>query len=312
MRILIVDDLHEVLHQKFKSAGFELFVCETFDEAEFTRRLKEFDGLIIRSRFKLSKNILEQSNQLKFIGRAGAGLENIDVEYAESIGIKCYNSPEGNRDAVGEHALGMLLALQNKMLWADKEVRQGIWRRRENWGTEIMGKTIGIIGYGNTGSAFARKLMGLDAKILAYDKYKTGFSNPWVTETSINEIFEHADMLSFHVPLTSETKKMFNLDFISRMKKPFVLLNTSRGLVVDTADLVEAMKQGKVLGAALDVLEYEQHSFERLFEDELPAAMAWLIQQKNVILSPHIAGWTYESYFKIADVLVEKILRDFA
>lgn len=312
MKVLIVDDLHAVLHEKFIAAGFEILVCETFDAEEFTKRLKEFDGLIIRSRFKLSQSILAQNKQLKFIGRAGAGLENIDVDFAESIGIKCYNSPEGNRDAVGEHALGMLLALQNKLIWTDSEVRKGIWRRRENWGTEIKGKTVGIIGYGNTGSAFAKKLSGFEAKILAYDKYKSGFGNSFVTETTLNEILQIADIISFHVPLTAETRKMFNKEFINLVQKPFVLVNTSRGQVVDTFDLAEAMKQGKVLGAALDVLEYEQHSFEQLFDNEMPTAMAWLIQQKNVIFSPHIAGWTYESYFKIADVLVDKILRDFS
>jgi D-3-phosphoglycerate dehydrogenase len=303
--------LHPVLKAKFTTAGFSVSEYEGKDINDFTKTLKQFDGLIIRSRFKITKEILEQNSKLKFIGRAGAGLENIDVAFAETLGIKCYNSPEGNRDAVGEHALGMLLALQNKMLWADAEVRKGIWRRNENWGEELKTQTLGIIGYGNMGSTFAKKLRGLEMDCIAYDKYKTGFSNDFVKEVSLDAIFEQADIVSFHVPLTPETKQMFNAAFIDKMKKPFVLINTARGQVVDTNALVEGMKSKSVKGAALDVLEYEQHTFENLFEKELPEAMEWLMQQQNVIFSPHIAGWTYQSYYKIADVLVEKILADF-
>jgi D-3-phosphoglycerate dehydrogenase len=256
----------------------------------------------------MNRQLIDKATNLKFIGRVGAGMESIDVAYAESKGIKCFNSPEGNRDAVGEHALGMLIAVMNNFLHADKQVRNGEWKREENRGVEIKGKTIGIIGYGNMGSAFAKKLKGFEANVIAYDKYKFNYSDEFVKEVSLEEIFENSDILSLHVPLTDETHYMLNASFINKFKKKFWLINTSRGAVVNTNDLVAALKSGKVKGAALDVIEYEETSFETLSGKDLPDAWKYLISSDKVILTPHIAGWTVESKIKLAKVLAEKII----
>lgn len=306
-KVLFVDSAHPSFKTDLESLGF---LCDYFPDLDldtFLKILPSYHGIIIRSRFKITKEIMDVASSLKFIARVGSGLESIDVDYAHKKGIACLNSPEGNRDAVGEQAIGMLLALLNNLARADRQVRQGIWIREGNRGTEIKGKTIGIIGYGNMGSSFAKKLKGFEARIIAYDKYKSGFGNEYVEEVSLEEIFAHAQILSLHVPLTEETHYMINEDFISKFSYPFVLINTSRGKVVQTEALVEALENGKILGAALDVLEYESISFEKIEKSHTPDPLRYLLKSDQVILSPHIAGWTFESHIKLSKVLVEKI-----
>jgi len=306
-KVLFIDSAHPFLRDQLEAMGF---VCEVFEEKnpEYYRQIaNQYVGFVVRSKIALDQTILPLATKLKFIARVGAGMENIDVPLAEKLGIVCLNAPEGNRDAVGEQAVGMLLSLLNKLPQVDREVRQGIWRRAENRGTEIKGKTIGLIGYGNTGSVTARKLSGFEAEILAYDKYKSGFSNSFVKEAAMEDIYERADIVSLHIPLTPETDYLVDQAFLSRFKKPIVLINTSRGRNVKTADLIAALKSGKVTGACLDVLEFEKFSFEDLQADALPAAFRELLALPNVLLSPHIAGWTHESHYKLSAVLVEKI-----
>jgi D-3-phosphoglycerate dehydrogenase len=266
-----------------------------------------YEGLIVRSKVIVDKEIIEKGGKLRFIGRPGSGMENIDVDYAENKGIRCLNSPEGNRDAVGEHALGMILSLLNKIKQADMQIRNGVWNRQANRGIEIKGKTVGIIGYGNMGSAFAEKLKGLDVKIIAYDKYKKNFGNSFVKETSLETIFQETDILSLHLPLTGETTYMLNNAFVKNFKKEIYIINTSRGKIINTVDLVENIKKGKIKGAALDVLEYENNSFENLYKSKLTPAFEYLIGSDRVLLTPHVAGWTEESNMKIAAVLLQKI-----
>jgi D-3-phosphoglycerate dehydrogenase len=306
-KVLLIDSAHPVLQEELEKMGF---ICDYFPEAdkkEIIRIAGDYVGFVIRSKIPLDKNILPKATQLKFIARVGAGMENIDVELAEKLGIQCFNAPEGNRDAVAEQAIGMLLSLFNHLIRVDDEVRNGIWIRDGNRGIEIKGRTIAIIGYGNTGGAFAKKLSGFETNVVAYDKYKTGFSDSNVREVEMNEIFETADVLSFHVPLTSETTYLFNSEYVAKFKKPIFVINTSRGKVVNTPDLVSSLDTGKVLGACLDVLEYEKFSFEAIQSDQLPDAFRKLIRMKNVILSPHIAGWTHESHYKLGKVLADKI-----
>jgi D-3-phosphoglycerate dehydrogenase len=307
-KILFIDSVHSCMKEMFEAAGYSCDDGAKKNKEEIISFIENYIGIIVRSRITIDKEIIDKATDLKFIGRVGAGMESIDVEYAEKKGIRCFNSPEGNRDAVGEHALGMLIALMNNFIRADKQVRTGEWKREENRGVEIKGKTIGIIGYGNTGSAFARKLKGFEVNVIAYDKYKFNFSDVFVKEVSLNTIFENSDILSFHVPLTDETKYLLNESLIKKFKNNFWLINTSRGPVVKTNDLVAALKSGKIKGAALDVIEYEETSFETLAKKELPEAWKYLINSDKVILSPHIAGWTEESKIKLAKVLAEKII----
>lgn len=309
MKILFIDSNHPSLHQTLEKAGHVCHLHYDWTKEEIIQNIHLYDGIIIRSKIKITKDILDTATKLKFIARAGAGMENIDVAYAESKGIKCIHAPEGNRDAVGEHALAMLLALFNNVLRADKEVREGKWLREENRGVELMGKTVGIIGYGNMGSAFAERLKGFGVKLLVYDKYKTNFGNECIQESSLERIFDEADIVSLHVPLTAETERMVNDTFINNFKKNIYIINTARGKCLNTDDLVMNLKSGKVLGACLDVLEYEMTSFETLDVTMLPEAFQYLTKSDKVILSPHIAGWTIESHRKIALVLVEKILQ---
>jgi len=306
-KILFLDSNHPMMIGMLRANGF---VCDEdyiSSKEEVEAKLNEYHGVVIRSRFTLDKTFLDAGKNLQCIGRAGAGMENIDVKYAESIGVKCVHAPEGNRVAVGEHVLGMLLSLMNNFRRADREVRAGIWLREENRGTELTGKTVGIIGYGNMGTAFEKVLQGFDVQVLACDKYKTNFGHDHVIESSMNMIFEEADVVSMHVPLTSETRFMADAAFFKSFRKSIWFLNTSRGKVTETAALVEALKSGKVRGAGLDVLEYETTSFEKLSADELPEAFQYLRSSDNVILSPHVAGWTHESHMKIGTVLAEKI-----
>jgi D-3-phosphoglycerate dehydrogenase len=307
-KVLFIDTTHPILTEELTRYGFQCDNFENYTREEFIGIIHQYTGIIIRGKIKLDRRFLSAAHKLKFIGRVGAGMENIDVEYAEGRGIACLNAPEGNRDAVGEHTLGMLLMLMNNLKKADNEVRQGIWLRAENRGHEIKGKTVGIIGYGNMGSAFAQRLKGFGAKILAYDKYKSGFGNTTVEETDMKTVFDETDILSLHVPLTEETEYMVNEKYLGKFRKNIWLINTSRGKVVKTSALVGSMKTGKVKGACLDVLEYENISFENIRPDKLPDDFQYLIESKNVVLSPHIAGWTHESHYKLAKVIAEKIM----
>jgi len=306
-KVLFIDTAHPTLQQGLEKLGFQCDYFPGFQYNDFKRIIGQYEGVIIRSKIKLDSEILLAARSLEFIGRVGAGMENIDLAAAKKQGIQCLNAPEGNRSAVGEHALGMLLMLFNNLKKGDDEVRRGLWLREENRGIEIEGKTIGIIGYGNTGGAFAKRLSGFGAQVLAYDKYKTGFSDRYVTEVSLEELFTETDILSLHVPLTNETHYMVNSDFFGSFQKNIWLINTSRGKVVKTKDLVAALNSGKVLGTCLDVLEFEGLSFENLKADKLPKAFSELIKMKNVIFSPHVAGWTHESNLKLAATIVEKV-----
>lgn len=309
MKALIIDKVQEVMFQLFTEAKIEYDFLPKITKAEFDQIIPNYDVLVIRSKFKIKAEDIDRGTNLKVIGRVGAGLENIDIKYAESKHIICLNSPEGNRDAVGEHAMGMLLNLMNHIPKAHAEIQNGIWDREGNWGIEISDKTVGIIGYGNMGGAFARRMKGFSPNILAYDKYKTGFSDDLVQEVQMDELFEKVDILSLHVPLTEFTKYLISEDYINKFKKNIILVNTARGECVKTDDLVAALQTGKIKGACLDVLEYENTTFEDLFTDEMPKAFEYILNAKNVILTPHIAGWTDEAYVKLSKVMAEKIIK---
>lgn len=309
MKILFLDTTHPLLEDGLRAQGHELEFDLTGDPVALRARIALVDGLILRSRLRIDEAILTHTKNLKFIGRFGAGLENIDTQAAERMGITCIRVPEGNKDAVGEHAIGMLLSLFNHLQRADQEVRNGIWLRKENTGIELSGKTVGVIGYGYMGSAFVEKLRGFGVRVLIYDKYKKDFAPNWAEEATLKDIFEEADVLSLHAPLTTETHYLVNSAFIQQFKKPFYLINTARGQLVETAALVNALKDKRILGACLDVLEYEKSSFEKFFEAQhLPPPLKYLMQSEQVILSPHIAGWSKESFEKMARVMLEKIM----
>jgi D-3-phosphoglycerate dehydrogenase len=307
-RVLIIDNIHPYLIQTLTHKGFDCVDGSQWDKSRYAEEIANYDGLVVRTKIKIDKDFIDKATNLRFIARAGAGMENIDVAYAESKGIDCVSSPEGNRDSVAEHCVAVLLSLMNNILRADKEIRQGLWRRDANWGTELMGKTVGIIGYGYMGPAFAQRLRGFGVTILAHDKYKTGFSDEYVTEATIADVYANADVVSLHLPLTDETQYYASNLFFSSFAKPIYFLNTARGNNVDTEALVDAIKEGKVLGAALDVTEYESFSFEALSQADLPAPFRYLANSDKVILTPHIAGWTNESYEKHSKVLTDKIL----
>lgn len=292
-------------------AGFSNEENYKSSKSEIEEIISNYDGIVIRSRFNIDKQFLDAAKNLKFIARVGAGLESIDTDYADKLGIKLIAAPEGNRNAVGEHALGMLLSLFNKLNKADSEVKNGLWNREANRGIELEGKTVGIIGYGNMGKAFAKKLKGFDCEVICFDiKENVGDEN--AKQVSLDELQQNADVLSLHTPWTPLTDKMVNAEFINSFAKPFWLINTARGKSVVTADLVSALKSGKILGAGLDVLEFEKLSFETLFDsDNLPNSLKELFAMDNVILSPHIAGWTVESKEKLATVIAEKIIQNF-
>jgi len=312
MKILFIDSTHPSLHEELVKIGFTCDLFFDLTKEQIEQCIHEYDGVVIRSKIKFTKDIIDKSSRLKFIARVGAGMENIDVVYAESKGIKCLHAPEGNRDAVAEHALAMLLALFNNICRANQQVRNGKWIREGNRGVELMGKTVAVIGYGNMGSAFAQRLSGFGCEVIAYDKYKKGFGTNAVREVSLDEIFENADIISLHLPLSEDTHYFVDDTFINKFKKPIYIINTARGKNLNTADLVKNMKSGKILGACLDVLEYEAVSFEKLEASQLPEPFQWLIQSDRVVLSPHIAGWTHESNEKMASVLVSKIRKLFA
>jgi D-3-phosphoglycerate dehydrogenase len=325
LKILHLDSNHPLLINQLKDLGYTNHEDFTSSKSEIIAEISEYDGIVIRSRFCIDKQFLDAATKLKFIGRVGAGLENIDCDYAEKKGIHLISAPEGNRNAVGEHALGMLLSLFNKLNKADKEVSIGKWLREANRGLELDGKIVGLIGYGNMGKAFAKKLRGFDVEVLCYDiKDNVGDEN--CKQVSLGELQEKADVLSLHTPQTPLTLNMVNTEFINSFKKSFWLINTARGKSVVTEDLVKAIDSGKILGAGLDVLEYEKASFEDLFKvDEpkfrwmrkgkksnLPEAFQYLINADNVILTPHVAGWTIESNIKLAQTIVDKIKAKFS
>ena len=306
IKILHIDSNHPLLWEQLEQAGFQNETDFNSTKQEVEIKIENYHGIVIRSRFKIDKTFLDKATNLKFIARVGAGLESIDCDYAIANGIHLIAAPEGNANAVGEHALGMLLALFNNLNIANNEIKSGQWKREANRGHELEGKTVGIIGYGNMGKSFAKKLSGFDVKVLCYDILpNVGDAN--ATQVTLDELQEHSDVLSLHTPLTPETDKMVNKDFISTFKKPFWLINTARGNSVVTDDLVEALQSGKIKGAGLDVLEYEKLSFETLFEGEKPKTFEYLLQAENILLTPHIAGWTFESHQKLAQTIADKI-----
>jgi D-3-phosphoglycerate dehydrogenase len=309
IKILHIDSNHSFLWNELTALGFSNVADYTSSKAEIMQVINEYQGIVIRSRFPIDKAFIDRATQLQFIARVGAGLESIDCEYAQEKNITLIAAPEGNSNAVGEHALGMLLNLFNNLNQANAQIRQGVWQREGNRGHELEGKTIGIIGYGNMGKSFAKKLAGFNVKVMCYD-VKEKIGDTYAQQVSLQELQQQADVLSLHVPWTPLTHQLVNKEFIAAFAKPFWLINTARGKNVVTADLVDALKSGKILGAGLDVLEFEKSSFENLFQDnssEIPAAFQALLAMPNVLLSPHIAGWTHESNLKLAQVIVAKI-----
>ncbi len=305
MRFLIIDQVHPILMERLQIAGHHCDYMPEINPKNVVKQTRNYDALVLRSKVRIDKDFIDKNPQLKLIARVGSGMENIDVHYAQQKGIICLNSPEGNRDSVAEHAIGLMLSLLHNINKSNLEVRQGLWMREQNRGQELMGKIVGIIGYGNTGSATAKRLLAFDVTVLAYDKYKTGFGNGNIIETSLDKIFEHADIVSLHVPLTDETRYMADRRFFKHFRKNFYLINTSRGQVVKTADLVKYLKKGKILGAGLDVLEYESYNFTLNAQtDELN----YLRTAPNVIITPHIAGITRQSFYKLSEVMARKIL----
>jgi D-3-phosphoglycerate dehydrogenase len=307
IKILHIDSNNPLLWNQLQNAGFINHSDFTSSKEEIEAKIQEYQGIVIRSRFKIDKAFLDKATNLQFIARVGAGLESIDCEYAISKNITLIAAPEGNRNAVAEHTLGMILSLFNKLNEADREIRSGHWNRESNRGHELDGKIVGIIGYGNMGKSFAKKLRGFDVEVLCYDiQENVGDSN--AKQVSLAEFKQKVDVVSLHIPWTPETDKMMDTDFINGFAKPFWIINTSRGKNIVTVDLVAAMESGKILGAGLDVLEYEKLSFETLFHDKNTSeAFQYLLKVKNVILTPHIAGWTFESHERLAQVIVDKI-----
>lgn len=304
-KVLVIDHTHPILEELLSQAGI---ICDNhpeYNREEVIRHLGEYDGIVVRSKITIDRTVID-AGKLKFIARTGAGMDAIDTAYAEQKGIVCLNSPEGNRDAVGEHALGMLLALFNKLCTGNNEVRTGLWKREPNRGLEIKGKTIGIIGYGNMGNAFAQRLSGFECKVLAYDKYKSNYGNAYAAAADMQQLFMETDILSLHLPLTPETYHLVDSHFLSLFKKNIYVINTSRGKVVDTNALAHAVSTGKVLGACLDVLEQETFSCEWNNEN-LPSSLRYLLNSDKTIFSPHVAGWTEESKYKLPYFLAKKI-----
>lgn len=311
-KVIFIDSVHPILEEQLMRAGFLVDLHFKTTLEDLIPILPEYIGLVIRSRITLDAAFFDHAPNLRFVARSGSGLENIDLGAAAQRGIKVYSSPEGNKDAVGEHAIAMLLALFNKIIQADTQVRKGLWLREENRGIELTGKTVGIIGYGHMGSSFAKKLSGFDCEVIAYDKYLTSFPSSFATQVSLGDIYAKSDIVSIHLPLGAETKYYANSVFFNSFKKPIYFINTSRGQQVNTEDLVQAMRSNQVLGACLDVLEFEKKSLEGLDISTFPESLQYLMSSDRVILSPHVAGWTVESYIKLSSVLGEKIIKDFS
>lgn len=303
MNILIVDDIHEILLEKFDKAGIAYSYQPNITRSEAEKIMYAYSGLIIRSKFQVDSDFIDLAPNLRLIGRAGAGMDNINDEYASLKNIKLFPANEGNCDAVGEHMMGMLLSLMNKLNRGNAEIRQGYWKREENRGYELKGKTVALIGYGHNGQAMAKKLSGFDVNVIAYDKYKTGFSDQYAKEVSMEEVVKQADVMSFHIPLTRETKNLVDEEYLYHFRKPIFFLMGARGEIVQIPAVLKALDSGKILGAAFDVLPVEK--FPALGEQD------WfqdLVSRENVILSPHVAGWTFESYFKLSNILADKII----
>lgn len=311
MNILVLDNIHGALVEMLHSAGHTCTDLSAHSDEAMIQHLPDAEGIVLRSRLTLNAALIDRCPRLKFIGRVGAGMEHIDVMYAESKGIEVISSPEGNRQAVAEHALALLLAMFNHVVRADTEVRKGLWQRKENEGIELQGKTVGIVGYGNTGSAFARVLSGFDVNIVVYDKYQSGFGTASVQECAEEDIFEKADVVSLHLPLNDETRMLVCTEWINRFKKPFYLINTSRGGIANTTDMLEALDNNRLLGACLDVLEFETENLKMPPLETLPSTAKRLMAHPKVLLSPHVAGLTVESYAKLSRVLAEKIISRF-
>ena len=307
-QIIFLDTVHEVLENRLSALGFECIDGSTWSFEETKNQIVEAFGIVIRSRFPMDAALLDCAPNLAFIARSGAGMENIDEAYCKNRGIILFNAPEGNRNAVGEHALGMLLSLMNKIHTSHQEIRHGKWDRDGNRGIELDGKTVGIIGYGNNGWSFARKLRGFDVKVLAYDKYKSGFGNEFVMEATLEALLRKSDVISFHIPQNKETTYFANQEFFDGLGKVPFLLNLSRGKIVEIKALIAALESGKLSGVGLDVNEFEKTSFESFFDGEMPADLHYLLSSEKVLMTPHIGGWTHESYFKLSDVLADKII----
>lgn len=303
-KILIIDKMHDSIVPMLESCGFKANYSPSISREEIISILPEYHGLVVRSKTNIDQELLAFSDQLEFVARAGAGIDKLDVEELEQRNISIVNAPEGNRDALAEHAMGMLLSLMNKIYLADEEVRNWIWDRERNRGFEIMGKTVGIIGYGYMGQAFAKRLVGFGCEVLAYDKYKLDYGDDFAKKSTLDEIFDKSHVLSIHTPLTEETRGMVDDDFISKFKRDIVLMNTARGEIIPINTIVNGLDSGKIIGAALDVLENEK--IAKLTDAERVQYKA-LFSNDKVLLTPHVAGWTYESYVKINEVLVTKI-----
>ncbi|RZL15182.1 MAG: phosphoglycerate dehydrogenase [Pedobacter sp.] len=301
-KILIVDDLHPVFKERAKLLGFKVDDRPLISREETMEVIKDYTGIAVRTKFRIDKTLFDAATNLEFVARAGAGLDNIDEAIAKERGIKLLNAPEGNMDAVGEHATGLLLSLMNNFRNADQQIRNGKWDREGNRGYELKGKTVGIIGYGFMGKSFAKKLKGFEVNVIAYDKYKTGFSDDFAKEVSMEEIVRQSDVLSLHIPLTSETRQMVNEEYLFHFRKPIFFINTARGEIVNTTALLAALNQGKILGAGLDVLEAEKFPLLGLQD-----WYADIVATEKVILTPHVGGWTFDSYRKISEVLAEKL-----
>lgn len=309
-KVVFIDVVHDVLREKLKSNKFSCLDATTETKEEVLSQIKTAFGIVVRSRFTLDADFLKDAANLKFIARSGSGTENVDLEYCNKHGVQVFSSPEGNRNAVAEHALAFTLALMNNIHRAHEEIKQGVWSRKPNTGKELSACTIGIVGCGNNGLAFAKKMRDLGAEVLTYDKYKK-VEEAGITQVPLEGLYNDVDILSFHVPETQETISMGNYALFSKFKKKLIVLNICRGKVIETKGLVQAMKEKKVLKAALDVLEYETKSFERFFENPLPEDFMYLKTNPNVILTPHIAGWTTQSYYELSNVLAKKILEAF-
>lgn len=301
-KFLIVDDLHPIFKQRAEQLGFQVHDRPLITREETLQIIKDYSGIAVRTKFRIDQELLDAAPNLEVVARAGAGLDNIDVAVANSKNIKLINASEGNMDAVGEHATGLLLALMNNFRNADIEIRQGKWDREGNRGYELKGKTVGIIGYGYMGRSFAKKLSGFEVNVIAYDKYKTGFSDEFAREVSMEEIVKHSDVLSLHIPLTAETRLKVDDEYFLHFRKPIFFINTARGEIVSVKSVLNAIKSNKILGAGLDVLQTEK--FPALAKQD------WyneLKQSGKVILTPHVGGWTFDSYRKISEVLADKL-----